>query len=41
VLVCCSEFTEEHKGQIICGVAADSVFSEESTTCAVLGGTGT
>lgn len=36
----CSEFTKEHKGQIICGVVAGSIFSEEKVTCAVTGGTG-
>jgi hypothetical protein len=41
MLVRCSEFIGEHSGHIICGVASDSIFSEASTTCAVLGGTGT
>jgi hypothetical protein len=34
------EFLAEHKGQIVCAVSADSIFSEESVTCGVLGGTG-
>lgn len=36
----CSEFTAEHKGQIIAGAVAPSIFSEESVTLAVTGGSG-
>lgn len=36
----CSEFTKEHKGQIICGLVGASMFSQDKVTCAVTGGTG-
>jgi hypothetical protein len=35
-----SEFTAEHKGQIITSAVAPSIFSEESVTLAVTGGSG-
>ena len=34
------EHSKEYEGQIVCGSLGDSVFSEEPTKLAVLGGTG-